>query len=120
MDKGKNKDKNELQSAYAVIFTAQRTHDDTQEAYAIAAKRMEELAQTMPGYLGFVSTRDENGFGITISYWESEDAIKAWRDNLEHSAVRERGRDEWYLNYNLQVAKIERSYAWNKLENNNE
>jgi len=47
--------------------------------YGATADRMVELASKQPGFLGIESTRDEAGFGITVSYWESEAAIAAWR-----------------------------------------
>ena len=75
---------------YAVIFSSLRNADDD-AGYAAAADRMLELAAQQPGYLGAESTRGADGFGITVSYWQSEEAIAGWRRNAEHSAIRERG-----------------------------
>lgn len=95
---------------YAVIFTA-RQSDDT-EGYAEAAQRMEELAAQQPGYLGFEAARGPDGLGIAVSYWRSEDDIRAWKRNIEHTAAREQGRARWYSNYKLRVAKVERAYEF--------
>ena len=59
---------------YAVIFTSLKTEDDN--GYAAMSAKMEELALLEPGYLGIESARNE--LGITVSYWESLDAIKNW------------------------------------------
>ena len=99
--------------AYAVIFPNQRTKDDA-EGYAKAADRMVELAMKQPGCLGFDSARDTEGFGITVSYWESMAAIKAWRDHDEHRQAQENGRNIWYENYDLHITKIEHSHAYRK------
>lgn len=97
----------------AVIFCAQRTSvDDT--GYATAAAAMSELAARQSGYLGQDSSRSADGLGITVSYWADDAAAKAWRDNSEHAAIREQGRAKWYENYSLHVARIERSYDWQK------
>ena len=48
------------------------------------------------GFLGAESTRDSSGFGITVSYWASEPAIRAWKANIEHLAAQEQGRSSWY------------------------
>ena len=93
----------------AVIFTSQRQGED--EGYGATADRMVELAMQQPGYLGVESVRGEDGLGITVSYWESEDAIAGWRRHLEHTAARERGRSAWYAHYELRVAKVERAYG---------
>lgn len=97
----------------AVIFCARRTEEDD-AGYGVAAERMEDLAARQPGYRGIDHAREGDGFGITISYWETDEAAKAWRDNPEHAAIREAGRGKWYLDYSLHVARIERSYDWEK------
>ncbi len=97
---------------YAVIFSAQRAEGDN--GYAEMAGRMEELAKTMPGYLGFESARGVDGFGIAVSYWESEEAIANWKKHADHAEAQRRGRAEWYENYELRVARVERAYGMNK------
>lgn len=67
---------------YAVIFTSR--HGADTEGYGEMADRMGELAATMDGYLGIESVRNEAGHGITVSYWESEEAIRSWKANAEH------------------------------------
>jgi heme-degrading monooxygenase HmoA len=98
---------------YAVIFSSQRNGDDD-AGYGGSAQRMVELAQQRPGYLGVESARGADGFGITVSCRETEDAILAWRRHLEHAAIRERGRSDWYEGYELRVAKVERGYGWSR------
>ncbi len=94
---------------YAVIFSTTTTQDN--DGYAEAAARMVELATRMPGFLGIDSAR-EHGFGITVSYWESEDAIANWKTDAEHTVVRETGRERWYEAYELRVARVERAYGF--------
>ena len=96
---------------YVVIFTSVRTEVDA--GYANAAQRMLELAAQQPGFLGVESARSD-GLGITLSYWQSEEAIRAWRENAEHSAVREQGRADWYAAFTTRVAKVERAYTFSR------
>jgi heme-degrading monooxygenase HmoA len=68
---------------YACIFTSERSDtDDT--SYNSTADFMDELAAQQVGYLGVESVRDQNGLGITVSYWKSLDAIKLWKENAAH------------------------------------
>ena len=98
---------------YAVIFASVRTaHDNA--GYGVASERMAQLASEQPGYLGVDSVRDANGVGITVSYWSSEEAIAAWRRNAEHTITREQGRKNWYTEYELRVAKVERAYGFKR------
>jgi heme-degrading monooxygenase HmoA len=77
---------------------------------------MQMLASKIPGFLGIESSRGADGFGITISYWESEEAITQWRTHLEHKAARHEGKERWYEGYEIRIAKIERSYNWRRKE----
>lgn len=94
---------------YAVIFSSLRTDGD--HGYGEAATRMLELARAQPGFLGVESAR-EDGLGITVSYWQSEAAILAWKQQAEHSAVREQGRASWYSAFQTRVCKVERAYSF--------
>lgn len=97
----------------AVIFAAQRTTVDD-VGYREAASAMEALAALQPGYVGMISARGEDRYGVTVSYWDDEDSARAWRHNPEHAVIRDRGRDVWYDSYTLDVAHISRSYDWHK------
>lgn len=94
---------------YAVIFSSQRTEGD--QGYGQVASRMLELAREQPGFLGVESAR-EDALGITVSYWESEAAILAWKQQAEHRAVREQGRAAWYSAFQTRVCKVERDYRF--------
>lgn len=94
---------------YAVIFSSRRTQGD--QGYADMATRMEELARQQPGFLGIESARGADGFGITVSYWVSEEAIAAWKAHVEHQAARALGRERWYVHFDVRVARVERAYG---------
>jgi heme-degrading monooxygenase HmoA len=96
---------------FAVIFSSLRTADDP-HGYGEAADRMVALARTMPGFLGVESVRGPDGFGITVSYWTSEDAIRHWQQHAEHLAVRRLGRERWYARFQLRVCRVERAYGF--------
>lgn len=96
---------------FAVIFSSTRRDEDA-EGYAEAAERMVELASQQPGFLGVESSRDAGGFGITVSYWESEAAIAGWKHQADHRATRERGRQDWYAQFEVRVCKVERAYGF--------
>lgn len=92
---------------YAVIFTSHRTGGD--HGYAAMAERMTELAATQPGYLGIESAREE--LSITVSYWESIEAIRNWKRHAEHLEAQRLGRRQWYSDFRVRIAKVEREYG---------
>lgn len=97
----------------AVIFMAARLADD-QGGYGAAATAMEALAATQPGYCGFESARGADGFGIAVSFWADAGSAKAWRDHPDHKSIRDAGRSRWYAYYEVAVADVTRSYAWQR------
>lgn len=94
---------------YAVIFANQLAPAPT--GYTDMADRMVELAQTQPGFLGVESTRDDTGFGITVSYWRDEAAIAAWKAEGAHIAAQDFGITRWYDHFHLRVARVDRAYS---------
>ncbi len=93
---------------YAVIFTSTQATDI--KGYSEMAEKMENLAQQQKGYLGIDSAR--NDVGITISYWESLEAIKNWKANTAHLFAQQKGREQWYNWYNVRICKVEREYEF--------
>jgi heme-degrading monooxygenase HmoA len=94
---------------YSVIFSSQLTAGES--GYGQMADRMVELAAGQPGFLGVESVRGADGFGITVSYWASLQAIAVWRSYAEHRIAQEDGKTRWYAHYELRVARVERAYG---------
>ena len=96
----------------AAIFTSIRT--DVEEGY----EQMNELTfkelENIEGYLGYEAFRDENGFGVNVSYWKDMEALKNWRDNTLHQKAQELGKEKWYTNYKLRICTVERDYEFEK------
>jgi len=97
---------------YAVIFTSTRT--EVEEGYAATADLMASLGSQQPGFLGLESARGADGLGITVSYWESEEAIANWKRHDEHRVAQAAGVKTWYSEYVTRVAKVERAYSFAK------
>ena len=98
--------------SYAVIFRSIRTSEHN-ELYESHSQKMEELVKTIPGYLSHYSHRDPvSRSGVTISYFESLEAIKTWREHPEHKEVQRLGRELFYSWYEIQVVKVDRQYEW--------
>ena len=91
---------------FAVIF-ANQLRVDPGGLYEKTATRMVELAQQQPGFLGVESTRDTDGFGITVSYWKDIQSIKDWRDQAEHKGAQKMGRERFYEAFSLRIARVE-------------
>lgn len=92
---------------YAVIFTANSSANQT--GYEAMAEKIYDLVQNQPGFLGVESADGDDE--ITVSYWESLDAIKAWKANAAHGQAQKMGKDQWYDSYRVRICKVEREYG---------
>ncbi|MBX9927358.1 MAG: antibiotic biosynthesis monooxygenase [Gemmatimonadaceae bacterium] len=97
---------------YAVVFTSQRT--DGEQGHGATAERMVELARAREGFLGVESARDAEGLGITVSYWSSLEAIRAWKADTEHLDAQASGRRAWYERYEVRICRVERAYRFER------
>jgi heme-degrading monooxygenase HmoA len=73
--------------------------------------RMVELVARQPGYLGHESTRDAEGFGITVAYFRTLEAIAAWKADAEHREAQRLGHQVWYEHFELRIARVERAHG---------
>jgi heme-degrading monooxygenase HmoA len=94
---------------YAVIFVNQ--HSEDLHGYAAMAESMANLAENREGYLGMDSLRNSEGMGVTISYWRDAESIRSWKQQVDHHYAQTLGRERWYQDYHLHIAKIEREYS---------
>lgn len=97
---------------YAVIFTSQLSSNV--EDYEKVAHEMATLAEKQPGYIGADSVRNEAGFGITISYWESLEAVQQWKDHAAHKIAKIRGKEQWYEQFHTKICIVEKEYGFHK------
>mgnify|MGYP001104654025 FL=1 len=99
-----------LKPYYAVIFSS--TQNKNTKGYAEMAEKMETLAKQQKGFIGIESARNE--IGITVSYWETLEAIKNWKQQSEHLQAQFKGRQDWYSWYHVRICKVEREYDFNR------
>lgn len=97
-----------------MIFTSRRrTGDpDADASYQETSAAMVALASEQPGFLSVTSVRDPaTGHGITVSYWVDDSAARSWKAVAEHLEAQQRGRAEWYSEYEVVVATVTRHYG---------
>jgi len=93
---------------YAVVFTSIKTESNS--GYTEMAHLMESIVINQPGYLGHESAR--SALGITVSYWESLEAIDGWRNQVSHRIAQEKGKEKWYASYRIRVCLVEKEYGF--------
>jgi len=95
---------------FAVIFISEKA--ETLDGYAEMDELTMNLAATQPGYLGYESVNNGNK-GIFISYWESMEAIEAWKKHSTHLVAKNKAHN-WYKRYVSQICRVEKNKEYKK------
>ena len=74
------------------------------------AEKMVTLAKQQPGFIGVESARNE--IGVTVSYWQSLEAISLWKQHTQHLIAQELGKNNWYKHYKVRICLVEREYEF--------
>lgn len=100
---------------YAVIVSSALDADNL-DGYASMDERMASLGRAQPGYLGRESKTDADGRELTVLYYRDAESIAAWKQHPEHLEAQRRGREQWYADYHIEVARVERAYGFERPE----
>ena len=88
-----------------VTIFRNRVRPEAMQEYLVWAKRMAELAETMPGYISRKTFTAEDGERLTLVMFENEEAQRAWRMHAEHVEAQKKGRQDFYSEYSLLVCE---------------
>ena len=88
---------------FAVIFKANVAELD--DEYLQLAQRLKTLAFERYGCREFVSVT-EGDQEIAISYWDTEQQIRDWKNDPEHRLAQARGREKWYRSWSIDVCEV--------------
>ncbi len=96
----------------AVIFEVQPAEGREEDYLAMAATMRAEL-QKQSGFVSVERFRSITNPGklLSLSFWEDEDSVRAWRCHAGHRGAQRAGRDGMFAGYRLRVAAVLRDYG---------
>jgi heme-degrading monooxygenase HmoA len=100
-----------MRSMIVTVFRS-RLNPGVEEEYGPMAKRMSELARTIPGYISHKGFVAEDGERVTIVEFESEEALEEWRRHTEHAKAKRQGIISFFSEYSFQICNVIRNRAW--------
>jgi heme-degrading monooxygenase HmoA len=77
-----------------------------QDEYVALVERMQQIAETIPGYISHKGFTADDGERCTIVEFEHEEGQKAWRSHPEHVATQKQGRLKYYSEYDIKVCDL--------------
>ena len=94
------------------LFRSRLRDDADVEDYKKLSTEMVELVSGLPGFISYELWRGQDGEALTIANFESEEAVSSWRQLAGHRAAQQRGRNEFYQKYSVQVCTTSWEYEW--------
>ncbi|MCE0799180.1 antibiotic biosynthesis monooxygenase [Buttiauxella sp. A2-C1_F] len=96
----------------AVIFEANAIPAQQERYLQLAAELKPELEQ-IAGFISIERFQSLNTVGkiLSLSWWESEESVIAWKQNLKHQAAQFEGRESIFSFYRIRVAHVLRDYS---------
>lgn len=96
----------------AVIFEVW-PKPEHRERYLELAATMREAIESIDGFISverFQSLVDDEKL-LSLSFFDSPEALDNWRRLAEHRAAQKIGRSQYFRDYRLRVASIDRDYG---------
>jgi len=91
-----------------------RKRPEAEADYVQTAGQMEAAARTMPGFVDFKVFVAEDGERVSLITFDSPAAQQAWRDDPRHRLAQQKGRDDFYLEYSIQVGACGYVSRWTR------
>jgi heme-degrading monooxygenase HmoA len=83
-----------------------RLNPGAQEGYAPMAKRLGELARSMPGYVSHKGFVAEDGERLTLVEFATEEGLKAWARQPDHVEGKRLGIQRFFSEYRVQICQV--------------
>ncbi|WP_319576715.1 antibiotic biosynthesis monooxygenase [uncultured Desulfobacter sp.] len=97
---------------YAVIFEVKPAEAGKADYLEFAAK-LRNFLENRPGFISierFQSLVEENKI-LSLSFWEDEASIEAWRNAVDHRTAQKKGKEALFESYRIRVARVVRDYT---------
>lgn len=97
-----------------VVFRITLRPDVTASEYEAVGTRMVELVSQMRGFLGMDYAATDGG-ELLVARFESHEALAAWRNEPEHRAAQQLGRERFFAHYHIEVCDLAREYEFGQV-----
>ena len=96
----------------AVIFEVWPRPEHKQDYLDLAASIRPAL-EAIDGFIGIERFESlyEPGKILSVSFFENEEAVTAWRNTPEHRDAQRLGRQQYFADYRLRIAEVSRDYG---------
>jgi heme-degrading monooxygenase HmoA len=94
-----------------VVVFRSRLIPGTESEIQALGMRMYQFASEMPGFISYKDFSAEDGEAAAIVEFDSLESLAAWRDHPEHLLAKERGKREFFSEYQIQICPVLKEYG---------
>src|SRR5262245_41538292 len=95
-----------------MVIVVFRTHVKPQadlEQLNALNQRLVTLVSKMPGFFSMKDFSAQDGEFLVIAEFDSLESVDAWKAHPEHLVAQQRGREEFFADYRIQVCNVIRT-----------
>jgi len=96
-----------------VLFRSVLT-DAAGQDYADLAEEMAARAADFPGFGDLRDYTASSGERLAVIWWESQETLRAWREDVAHRMAQRLGRERWFAWFRLEVCDRVRASAFDR------
>jgi heme-degrading monooxygenase HmoA len=89
-----------------VVLFRNKLVKDVSADYGSLLAEMNVYAQSQPGYVADKTYIADDGERVSIVWWQDKESLDQWRQNLKHVDAKQKGRQNWYEYYSMDVAEV--------------
>jgi heme-degrading monooxygenase HmoA len=93
------------------IFRSRRRPEGESDYQRVAAA-MQAAARDTPGFVDFKTFSADDGEKVSLVTFATPAAHQAWRDDPRHRRAQQQGRDDFYVEYSIQVGECSHVSRW--------
>jgi heme-degrading monooxygenase HmoA len=95
------------------VFRSRRRAESEDEYLALSAE-LAAAAQAVPGFVDHKTFAAPDGERVTLVTFADDASQRAWREDPRHRAGQQRGRDQFYEEYSIQVGTCTHVSQWER------
>jgi heme-degrading monooxygenase HmoA len=97
------------------VFRSRR-RDESESTYHEVSEAMQAAARSVPGFVDFKTFTAEDGENVSLVTFASLESHQVWRNDQRHRQAQRQGREEFYVEYSIQVGECTHVSRWSREE----
>lgn len=100
-----------MSDARVVVVFRSKLRPGVEEEIAPLGMSLYQQAAALPGFISYKDFSSEDGEGVAVVEFETMESLEAWRHHPDHMRAKERGKNEFFESYRIQICNVVQAYG---------